>query len=401
METYRNDFPFFGAHPSLAYLDSATTSQKPFSVIRAMNDFYAYENASLYRGMYGLAEKATQRYEDIRTHCAQFIGAQPQEILFTKGATESINLVAHAWGIGHIGVGDEIVISEIEHHANILPWQQLARTRGAHLRWLAYDPIGLLALDKLDDVITARTRLVAVSAYSNVVGGFPQGYQEALSRIIERAHAVGSRVMVDAAQLMPHKHVDVAKLGCDFMVFSGHKMLGPQGVGVLYSKRELHNELEPYQLGGGMVADVGYEQARWRPFPYLFEAGTQAVAQVIGFGAALAYLRDRVDFDKLYEHEAALCQHLLDGLASIPRVHLLRPRYPGQADHLVSFIVEGMHPHDVAAYLDAHNIYVRAGNQCAQVLHKRLGLAGSVRASFYLYTTHQEIDKVLQALAAL
>lgn len=406
MEMYRKDFPFFAAHPELVHVDSATTSHKPLSVINAMRDFYARDYAATYRSMYKLAEKATAQYESVRSLCARFLGAQrPSEIVFTRGATEGINIVATCWAARHLKPGDEILLSEIEHHANILAWQRVARARGAVIRWLPYDPKTLLALDKLDMLITPRTKLIAVTAYSNVLGSFPGsvelgGHEFVLAKIREHAQRVGARVLVDAAQLAPHAPLNVEQLGCDFLVFSAHKMLGPQGIGVLYVHRDLHSQFEPYQLGGGMVLDVQEHGAYWRDFPHLFDAGTQPIAQIIGFGAALEYLM-ALDRNALRGHEAALCSHLIEGLKDLPRVQVLGPRHPViSEDHLVSFIVDGMHPHDVAAYLDLHDICVRAGNQCAQILHKKLGVSGSVRASFYLYTTHEEVGKLLKALSA-
>lgn len=402
MEKYTKDFPFFKAHPALTYLDSATTSHKPESVIRAMSDFYAHEYASTYRSLYDVGERATEKYEAIRALCGRFIGARyPSEIAFTRGATEGINILASSWGAVHIKQGDEIIISEVEHHANILPWQRLARMQGAVIRWLKHDPKELLGLNMLDELISSRTKLIAVTGYSNVLGSFPGGHERALALVIRRAHSVGARVLVDAAQLAPHVRLNVEGMGCDFMVFSAHKMMGPQGVGVLYVKRELHGEFEPYQLGGGMVADVGYDYARWRSFPYLLEAGTQAVAQVIGFGAALDYLM-QVDLDALQKHEALLCSYLIDRLKGLSRVTILGPQHALlSGDHLVSFIIDGIHAHDVSAYLNARGICVRAGNQCAQILHKKLGISASVRASFYLYNTFHDVDKLVKAVAEL
>ncbi len=422
MKNYRRDFPQLHClinNEPFIYFDNAATTLKPEQVIQALAEFYRVYNAPIHRGIYRLAETATQRHEAVREQVARFIGAQsPQEIVFTKGATEGINIVASSWAAHNLTEGDEILITEVEHHANILPWQRLVQHQGIVLRWIPLRADGTLEVTQLPHLLTAKTRLVALSHTSNVLGPldnlvtpedlsylrdfYNTSAQGFLELIIQQAHNIQARVLVDAAQAVPHHLINLALLPCDFLVFSGHKMLGPTGIGVLYAHSVTHAELRPYQLGGGMVLEVTQEGSSWRAMPYMLEAGTQAASAAIGLGAALDYLEKNVDFKVLRRYEAALCQRVADGLRALPGARVLgRERKFNELDHLVSFTFDGIHPHDIAAYLDTYNIYVRAGNHCAQILHKKLGISGSVRVSFYLYNTDREVDKLIGVLEPL
>ncbi len=381
-------------HP-LIYLDNAATTQKPASVIDAVTGFYTSHNATVHRTIYGLAEQATKMYEEVREKVANFIGAQfSSEIIFTKGTTEGINFIATAWGRKHIAEGDEIVISAVEHHANLLPWQQLCHEKNALLKIIPLLPNGTVDMRKAQELITKKTKLVAVVHISNVLGTNVD-----VKTLAQYAHTVGAKILVDAAQSVPHHPVDVKDLDCDFLVFSGHKMFAPTGVGVLYIKKDLHDSVDPYQFGGGMVYEADYQHATWLPAPQKFEAGTPPIAQVIGLGAALDFLAQEIDFKELIIHESSLCAQFIDGVSSLPRVQLLGPVSElKQKGHLVSFIVEGIHAHDVAAFMDSYGICVRAGHHCAQPLAKQLGLDATVRVSFACYNTTQEVERVLEVL---
>jgi len=423
----RADFPFFSGQEStqeIIYLDNASTTQKPQVVIDAIANFYAYHNANVGRGIYPLAEQATQLYENTREKVQKFIGARhASEIVFTKGATEGINLVAQAWALAHIKRGEEIVLSELEHHANLLPWQEVARVTGAVLKFIPVrqennlasqarqvnrDPEtnldsqdysesqGDLDYSALDTLITPKTKLIAVTHVSHALGTHVN-----IARIAAHAQRVGAKLLIDAAQSAPHQQINVQELECDFLVFSGHKMLGPTGVGVLYVKQELYGQLQPYQRGGGMVFSADWRDAAWAKMPHMLEAGTPPIAQVVGLGAAIDYLNS-LDRKAFAQHEAALCARFIDGLRAISGVRILGPiaqlRVSG---HLVSFVVEGMHAHDVAAYLGAYGICVRAGHHCAQPLATKLRYGATVRVSFYLYNTEQEVDYTLHVLQEL
>lgn len=396
MKNYKKDFPFF-THNKTIYCDSAATSHKPLSVIEAMSHFMSYENAPVHRGIYALAEDATKRFEGVREQLCRFIGAaEPSEIVFTRGSTESLNLIVTAWGAGHLKPGDEIVVSELEHHALMVPWQQFAKTHGVVLKFIPVLPTGEIDYASLPKNITNKTRLVGITAGSNVIG-----IATKLEPIIAQAKKVGAKVIVDAAQMIPRERFDVQKLGCDFFAFSGHKMVGPTGIGAVYIKKELHAELQPYMVGGSMVFSVDWQESRWREMPQLLEAGTPPIVEVIGLGAAISYL-EQVDFAELALHEAALTRRLLEGIVPINGVRILGPVEKLMAEgHLVSFVVDGVHPYDVASFLDKYKIAVRAGHHCAQPLHTKLGVAGSVRASFYLYNTIEDVDAIIGALTEM
>jgi cysteine desulfurase/selenocysteine lyase len=380
------------------YLDNAATTHKPQQVIDALVNFYAHHNSTVHRGIYPMAEQATSSYEHARLTVAQFIGAEDaSEIVFTRGTTESINCVVAAWAEQALTAGDEILVTELEHHANFLPWQQSALKKGAVLKIVPVLADGTLAMAAIAHLLTKKTKLVAVTHLSNALGT-----EVDVASILKAAHAVGARVLIDAAQSVPHRRLNVAELGADFVAFSGHKMLGPTGIGVLYIKKELHPYLVPYQYGGGMVYEADYEGSRWQKMPYLLEAGTPPIAEAIGLAAAIDYLQEQVDFDQLEKYEAGLCSQLIDGLSDLSAVRILGPvEQLRRKGHLVSFIVDGHHAHDVAAYLATQGIAVRAGHHCAQPLAKRLGVGSSVRVSVYGYTTPEEIEMLLVALKKL
>ncbi|MGC2310211.1 MAG: cysteine desulfurase [Candidatus Babeliaceae bacterium] len=397
MNNIKKDFPFFIHHPKLVYLDNAATTQKPQAVIDTISHFYAYENAPVHRGIYQLAEKATTHYEKVREQVAAHLNAQDSsEIIFTKGTTESINLVAQAWAAHYLQAGDEIILSQLEHHANMVPWLYLAQQKKLVIKWI---PVvnGLLDSVAAQQLFSTQTKLLAISNNSNIFG-----YELDIFPLIAQAKKVGARILIDAAQSVSRSTIDVQKLGCDFLAFSGHKMLGPTGVGVLYINKAAHDQIYPYQLGGSMVYEVSFEKAQWRPMPYRLEAGTPPIAQVIGLGAALTYVRNTLDFQQLRLYEAALCAQFLEGIKQIPCIQIIgNENTLKKSGHSVSFTVEGMHPHDVAAFLDNYGICVRAGHHCAQPMHQLLQLTGSVRASFYCYTTHEDIEQLITVLNKL
>lgn len=395
----KHDFPIFTNVPKLCYLDSASTSQKPKQVLEALVHFYTTQNANIHRGTYALAEAATAAYESVRKKIAQFINAcNSSEIIFTSGTTESINAVAATWGATHIHAGDEIVVTELEHHSNLLPWQRLAEQKKAKLIIIPVLPTGMLDMQKAAELITKKTKIVAISHVSNALGTHID-----IKTITKLARNVGSRVLIDAAQSVPHQKINVQELDCDFLVFSGHKMLAPTGVGVLFIKQELVNEIPPYQLGGGMVFEVGLYTSKWLKSPHKFEAGTPPIAQVIGLGAAIDYLSTKVHFEQLLAYEAALCAQLIDGLLKIKKIKIYGPiEQLRQQGHMVSFTVDGMHGHDVAAYLDQCGICVRAGHHCAQPLMMKVGADALVRASFYgVYNSEEDVAMLMHALKKL
>lgn len=393
----KREFPFFIAH-TVSFLDNAATTQKPQIVIEAISNFYAKNNAPVHRGIYALAERATELYEGVRAQTARWLNArEASEIVFTASATESINIVAQSWAMHVLKAGDEILVSELEHHANLVVWQAVAQKTGARLVQIPINHDGSLQYEKLPLLVTSRTKLVAVSHSSNVFG-----VVVAIEKIIAAAKKVGAKVLIDASQTVPRRQLDVQKLDCDFLVFSSHKMLGPTGVGILYIARELHEQIIPVTLGGGMVYAVEDVVSTWRAMPQRLEAGTRSVADVIGFGAALEYLQKNVDFVALQTYEAQLCARFVDGVRDLASVKILgNPERLSREGHLVSFTVDGVHPHDAAAFLDSHGICVRAGHHCAQPVHKRLGLEGSLRASFYCYTAAEDVDRLIVALHEL
>jgi cysteine desulfurase / selenocysteine lyase len=396
----RKDFPILerrvrGGQP-LIYLDSANTSQKPRQVIDALTEFYERHNANIHRATHELGEEATEAYEGARIKVAGFIGAADEtEVVFTKNISEAINLVAYSLGNAtsgrlQLGPGDEIVITEMEHHSNIVPWQLLCQRTGATLRWFGVTPEGRLDESRIDDLITERTKLVALVHQSNVTGAI-----NPVRMIADRAHARGALVLVDAAQSVPHMPVDVAGLGADFVGFTGHKLCGPTGIGVLWGRRDLLDELPPFLGGGEMIETVWMERSTYAPPPHKFEAGTMPIAEAAGLAAAIDYLSE-IGLDAVHAHEQRLLGQALGRLAEIDGVRILGPAEPAGRGSAVSFVVDGIHPHDVSQVLDEHGIAVRAGHHCAWPLHRALGVQSSTRASFYLYNTADEVE----ALAA-
>jgi cysteine desulfurase/selenocysteine lyase len=366
-------------------------------VIRAEIDFYSTTNANIHRSIHTLGERATAAYEESRTFIAHWIGAQAHELVFTSGTTEGINAIAHMWGLEHICAGQTIVLSQLEHHANLLPWQYVARKTGATLTFIPIDSHGKLVMEGLDAIITEKTALVAITHLSNVLGTHVD-----LTPIVQRARSMGAKILVDAAQSIAHQKLDVKQMDVDFLVFSGHKVCGPTGVGVLYINQAIQSSLEPYRRGGSMVHTVDWTDATWAKAPHKFEAGTPPIAQAIGLKAAFDYLQKNVDFDELHKHEALLCRTAIERLQTLPRVKLYGPLEElAQRGHMINFTVEGVHAHDVAAYLDTFGIAVRAGNHCSQPLSTLLGINASVRASFYFYTTLEDVHQLCDAIERL
>ncbi len=396
----RNDFPILHQEShgkKLIYLDNAATTQKPNQVIAALVEFYQRYNAPVHRGIYKLAEQSTSLYEHAREQIARWLHARDRsEIVFTKGTTESINIVAAAWAAQHVKQGDEILLTELEHHSNLLPWQRLAQQNDLTLTFIPVTAQGVLDVTKLPTLLTSRTKLVAITHISNAIGTHND-----IKTIIAAAHAVGAKVLVDAAQSAPHQRLNVQDLDVDFLAFSGHKMLAPLGTGVLYVAKRLHDQLDPYQVGGGMVYEADWYQSSTLKMPHMLEAGTPSIGDIIGLAVALEYLQTHVDFDQLRTHEANLTATLIDGLTH-PRIRLLGPLDQlKKQGHMLSFTLEGVHAHDVAAYLDTLGICVRAGHHCAQPLAKKLGVTASVRASFYCYNTSQEVEALVGGVSKL
>jgi len=388
--TVRNDNP-------LVYLDSGATSQKPAQVLDAERTFYERHNGAAHRGTHLLGEEATDVYEGARAKVAAFLGAGPGEVVFTKNATEAINLVAYALsndrsGSFRVGPGDEILITEMEHHANLVPWQQLCERTGATLRWLDVTPEGRLDLDHLDSMITGRTRIVAVTHQSNVTGTIPP-----VAEIARAAHEKGALVLADAAQSVPHQPVDVAALGVDFLAFSAHKMLGPYGIGVLFGRASLLEAMPPFLTGGSMIEVVRMEGSTFLPPPQRFEPGVPAVAEAAGLAAAVDYL-SRLGMGNVAAHEESLTAHALDALREIDGLRILGPDTTKDRGGAVAFEVEGVHPHDVGQVLDELGIAVRTGHHCAWPLHRALGVQASTRATFYVYNTHGEVDALADGI---
>ena len=400
LSKYKKDFPIFarkvrGGNP-LIYLDSGATSQKPEAVITAEANFYRTINAAVHRGAHLLAEEASEAYESARANVAKFIGAKTDEVIFTKSATESLNMIAYSLGnpasTPHISVGDEIVVSEMEHHANLIPWQQLAKRTGAKLTWFSITKDGRLDLSNIADVITKKTKIVAITHQSNVFGTIIP-----LAEITKAAHAVGALVVLDACQSAPHFAIDVKELGVDFLAFSGHKTLGPTGIGVLWGKAEVLEKLEPALFGGSMVDSVTMEGATWASAPRKFEAGVPNMAQAVGLSAAIDYL-NTVGMEKIFEHEQELTEQLLTGLSKISGVNVVGPLDMKDRGGVVSFTIDGVHPHDVGQVLDQYGIAVRTGHHCAWPLMKKLNLVGTTRASFHLYNDANDITALLEAI---
>ncbi|MBC8215579.1 MAG: cysteine desulfurase [Candidatus Marinimicrobia bacterium] len=394
LKNIRNDFPLLSstnrAKP-LVYLDSAATTQKPRQVIDAVSSFYESNNANVHRGIYQLSEQATKSYENVRKSVADFIGtADPRSIIFTSGTTESINLVAYAWGRKNLKPRDEILITEMEHHSNIVPWQLTTRETGANLRYIPILKNGTLDLSDPEKYFTKKTKLVSIIHQSNVFGTI-----NPVKQIIDYAKSVGAITIVDAAQSVPHANINVEELGCDFLAFSGHKMLAPTGIGVLYGKTKILEEMIPFLGGGEMISSVSMESATWNEIPYKFEAGTPKIAQVIGLGAAIEYL-NKIGMDDVQKHGQDLLKYALISLSNIPELTIYGDSTNRGA--VISFNVDNVHPHDLAQFLDQDGIAVRAGHHCAQPIMTKLGLSSTTRASFYLYNTKKEIDALCESI---
>ncbi|MBI3321961.1 MAG: cysteine desulfurase [Candidatus Omnitrophica bacterium] len=397
VQRIRQDFPILSrtVHGKpLVYLDNAATTQKPRQVIEALTHYYSHSNANIHRGIHTLAEESTEAYEAVREQTAHALHASSaRSIVFTRNATEAINLFAHAWGRAHLKAGDQILLSEMEHHSNLVPWQLLASATGARLAFVPITDDGRLRLDQLDDLLSSRTKLVAITQMYNVLGTI-----NPIDQIVERAHRRGALVVVDGAQSAPHLPVDVQRLGCDAFAFSAHKMLGPTGVGVLYAREELLESMEPFLGGGEMIADVQLTASTWNEIPWKFEAGTPNIADVIAFGEALAYLQ-RVGLDRIHAHERELTAYAISRLSGLEGMTLYGPSLVvADRGGVVSFNLEGLHPHDVGTVLDAEGVAIRAGHHCAKPLMRRLGVAATARASFYLYNSLEEVDQLADAI---
>ena len=391
----RCDFPLL-IQTNEAYLDNAATSQKPYCVINAVEDFYKHSNANPLRGLYELSVNATDRYENAREAVRKFINAKESaEIVFTRNATESLNLIAYSYGLSNLREGDEIVVSITEHHSNILPWQMVARGTGAKLTYLECEQDGRITDEAIGKAITERTRLVAVGEVSNVTGR-----RNPVEKIIEKAHSVGAVTVVDGAQSTPHMAVDVQAMNTDFFVFSGHKLLGPMGIGVLYGKRELLEAMPPFLTGGEMIQTVSREGAVWAELPHKFEAGTVNAADAVGLHAAIDYITG-LGFDAITEREDALTAYAMEGMKKIPHLHLIGSDDPAEHNGILNFVIDGVHPHDISAILDADGIDVRAGHHCAQPLLNHLGFRSTTRASLMFYNTEEEVRRLLGSLASV
>jgi len=392
----RSDFPTLTQKvhgKPLVYLDSAATSQKPQAVLDAMDAYYVQDNANVHRGIHELSRRATVAYEEARVKVADWINApDPAEIVWTRGTTEAINLVAMTWGLDNVQEGDEILISVMEHHSNIIPWQLLAARRKAKLRYIELDEQGRLRLDELPSLLSERTKIVAVSHVSNALGTI-----NPVKEIAKAARKVGAIVVVDGAQGAVHTAVDVQELGVDFYAFSGHKMCGPTGVGALWGRRELFEAMSPYQGGGEMIHIVGRDTSSWAEVPHKFEAGTPNIAGAIGMGAAVDYLRS-IGIDAIAAHEREIMEYALERVRAIPGIHVYGPDSLDERSAVLSFTLGDAHPHDISTILDAEGIAVRAGHHCAQLVMQHFGVAATARASFYLYSTKEDVDALVEGL---
>lgn len=390
----RADFPILNQQVNgrpLVYLDNAATTQKPRQVIEALTAYYKTSNANVHRAIHALGERSTEQYEGARAGVAAFVNAPaPGQVVFTRNATEAINLVAYAWARHRLRPGDEILTTPMEHHSNLVPWQQAAAATGARLRFIGLTPEGTLDMEDLLNLLNERTRLVAVTHASNVLGTL-----NPVAEICRLARRAGAVTLVDGAQSVPHMPVDVRALGCDFLAFSGHKMLGPTGVGALYGRRELLDEMEPFLFGGDMINSVSLTGASWNEVPYKFEAGTPDVAGAVGLGAAIDYL-NRLGMDRVFAHEQHLATYALARLGELGDVEVYGP--PAPRSGLVSFNLRGIHPHDVATVLNEEGVAIRAGHHCAQPLMDWLGVPATNRASFYIYNTEEDVDRLVAAL---
>jgi cysteine desulfurase/selenocysteine lyase len=397
VERIRADFPILKREINgkpIVYLDNAATSQKPVQVIEALDRFYNHYNANVYRGVYRISEEATVAYEEARRKIAHLINARdPSEIIFVRGTTEAINLVAYSWGRSNIGLGDSIMLTEMEHHSNIVPWQQLSREKGASLRYVGISDDGQLVREDVHQHLQeGGVKLFAVTHVSNVLGTI-----NPIRELTRDAHKHGCKVLVDGAQSVPHMPIDVQDLDCDFFAFSGHKMCGPTGIGVLYGKRELLQHMEPYQSGGEMIREVHLYEASFKDAPFKFEAGTTDIAGAIGLGAAVDYL-SKLGLRNVRDHDREITKYALDALGGVKSLKVYGPIDPQTRGGVVSFNLADVHAHDMASMLDEDGIAVRSGHHCAQPLMERLGVASTTRASVYLYNTEEEIDRLVDSV---
>ena len=392
---FKKDFPLLQQH-GIAYLDNAATTQRPLSVVEAMQNFYLQHNANPLRGLYGLAMEATDIYENARVAVKKFINAKyEEEIIFTRNTSESLNLIAYSYGLSQLKPGDEIVTTIMEHHSNILPWRMVAAQTGAVVKYLDCALDGSLSDEEIDSKITEKTRLVAIAQIGNVLGRL-----NPIAKVIARAHEVGAVAVIDGAQSAPHMAVDVRQLDADFFVFSGHKLLGPMGIGVLYGKRRLLNAMPPFMQGGEMISSVSRVGQEYAPLPYKFEAGTVNAGGAAGLQAAISYINN-LGFDFIEAREAVLTQLAFEGLSRLPHVHILGSAQAEEHHGIISFTIDGVHPHDIAAILDADGVAVRAGNHCAQPLLDHLGCGPTARASFAFYNTEVEIKRFVESVASI
>ncbi len=378
----------------VVYLDSGATAQKPEAVLEALDASYRLHNANIHRGVYTLAQEATERFEGARERIARFLGVRPAETIFTKNVTEAINLVAYSWGRRNVGAGDTIVLTPMEHHANIVPWQQLAREVGARLEYVTMTDDGRLDLDSLDVLLKLEPKLVAVAHVSNVLGTL-----NPVGEIVRRAHAAGAVVLVDGAQAAPHLPLDLPALDADFYGFTGHKVYGPTGVGVLHGRRELLEAMEPFLTGGDMIGQVDFHESTWKELPWKFEAGTSPYVEATGLGAAVEWL-DGLGLEAVHAHEAEITRYALERLSEVPGLTIYGPPAE-ERGAIVSFALDGVHPHDVAEILGREQICVRAGHHCAQPLMRRLGVPATTRASFAAHTTTADVDALVEGLATV
>ena len=384
------DFPILDG---LVYLDSAATSQKPLIVTDALKDFLLYHNANVHRGVYPLAIDADTRFSDGRARIAAFVGSEPAETIITKNATEAINLVSHSWGLGNVGAGDAIVLTEAEHHSNIVPWQQLCKQVGAAVRWLEVDDQGMISLDQLDEFLAdGRVKMVAVTHISNVLGTI-----NPVEEIVARARAAGAASLIDGSQAVPHMAVDVNAIGADFYVWTGHKAYGPTGIGLLHGRRKILEEMPPFLTGGDMIKTVSFNEATFNELPFKFEAGTPPIAEVVALGAAVEFIKE-IGIEKVRAHERDIAAYAFASLQEIPGLTIQGPPLEEQRGGLISFTLDCAHPHDVAEILGRDRVCVRAGHHCAQPLMQKLGLSATTRASFAVHTSNDDIDALVSSL---
>ena len=392
-EAIRKDFPILdqtvNGHP-LIYFDNAATSQKPRSVIDTLAHFYEHDNSNVHRGLHELSNRATAAYEDARKRLAAYLGAEAETIIFTRGTTESINLVVRAWGDANVGKGDVILLTEMEHHSNLVPWQLLARRKGATLRFVPVNPDGLLDLDNFDDLLDGPVKMFSFTHISNTLGTINPA-----ASLCARARRAGVTTLVDAAQSAGHRPLDVREMGCDFLALSGHKMCGPTGAGVLYGRKEILGRMEPFHGGGEMIVSVALTESEFKPPPHRFEAGTPAIAQAIGLGASARYL-DQIGRQRIFDHDQALALQAIALIEEIPGIRIFGPREARAG--LVSFVLESAHAHDVVSMADQYGLALRGGHHCTQPLLRKLGVPATARASFYFYNTAEEVIRMAEIL---